>query len=119
MKKTNLFCVALFFIVLSISLAFPRAAEVQATGPELPRVLLATHYVPPTGATINVPPGGDFQAALNAAQPGDQIVLPPGATYTTPPDGFVLPNKPGADWIVIRTSSLGSLPAEGSRVSPA
>jgi hypothetical protein len=119
MKKTNLFCVVLFFIVLSGLLAFPRAAEVQATGPELPRVLLDTRYVPPTGATINVPPTGDFQAALNAAQPGDTIVLQAGATYTTPPDGFLLPNKPGADWIVIRTSNPGGLPAEGSRVSPA
>jgi hypothetical protein len=119
MKKTNRFCLALFLIVLSGLLAFPRAAEVQVTGPELPRVLLNTGYVPPTGATINVPAGGDFQAALNAAQPGDQIVLQAGATYTTPPDGFVLPNKPGTNWIVIRTSNIGSLPAEGSRVSPA
>src|ERR1044071_8719132 len=106
MKKTTLFCVVLFLIVLSGYLAFPRAAQVQVTGPELPRVFLDTHYVPPTGATINVPSGGDFQAALNAAQPGDQIVLQAGATYITPPDGFVLPNKAGANWIVIRTTNL-------------
>jgi S-layer homology domain len=119
MKKTNLLCLTLLLVALSGLLAFPRAAQMQATGPELPRVLLDTAYVPPTGATINVAAGGDFQAALNGANPGDTIVLQAGATYTTPPDGFVLPNKPGAAWIVVRTSTLGVLPAEGSRVLPA
>ena len=33
-------------------------------------------------ATIAVPAGGDFQAALGAAQPGDVITLEPNATYT-------------------------------------
>jgi hypothetical protein len=32
-------------------------------------------------ATIVVPSGGDFQAALNQAQPGDVITLAPNATY--------------------------------------
>ncbi|HKP10523.1 MAG TPA: hypothetical protein VJZ91_00385, partial [Blastocatellia bacterium] len=117
MKKKKLFSVVLLLIVLAGLLAHSRV-EAQSSGPELPRVLLDTQYVPPTGATINVPAGGDFQAALNAAQPGDQIVLQAGATYTTPSDGFVLPNKPGSNWIVIRTSNVAGLPAEGTRVSP-
>jgi hypothetical protein len=87
--------------------------------PELPRVLLDTTFIPPTGNIINVPAGGDLQAAINTAQPGDTIVLQAGATYTTPPDGFVLPDKPGSNWIVIRTSNLGALPASGTRVGPA
>ena len=33
-------------------------------------------------ATIAVPAGGDLQAALDAAQPGDVITLEPNATYT-------------------------------------
>jgi len=41
-------------------------------------------------ATIAVPSGGDLQAALNAAQPGDVITLEPDATYT---GNFILPNK--------------------------
>ena len=45
---------------------------------------------PRSAATINVPAGGDLQAALNAAQPGDVITLQPGATYV---GNFVLPNK--------------------------
>jgi len=41
-------------------------------------------------ATVNVPPGGDLQKALNAAKPGDVITLQPGATYT---GNFVLPDR--------------------------
>jgi hypothetical protein len=37
----------------------------------------------PTGATINVPLGGDIQTAINAAAPGDRILLAAG-TYTVP-----------------------------------
>src|SRR3569832_2347608 len=103
MKKTNIFSIALVLFVLSGLLAFSRA-EAHASGPELPRVFLDTTYVPPTGATINVPAGDNLQAALDTAQPGDQIVLQAGATYTTPSDGFVLPNKSGANWIVIRAA---------------
>src|ERR1041384_8464985 len=89
MKKKNRISIALMLFVLSGLLVLSRV-EAQSSGPELPRVFLDTTYVPPTGATINVPAGGDLQAALNAAQPGDQIVLQAGAAYTTPPDGFVL-----------------------------
>ena len=42
------------------------------------------------GATIEVRAGGNLQAALDAAEPGDQIVLEAGATFVGP---FVLPNK--------------------------
>jgi PKD repeat protein len=67
-------------------------------------------------ATINVPAGGDLQAAINAAQPGDSILLEPGATYV---GNFVLPVKPGATYIVIRTAPDPSHPLPGDRVSPA
>jgi hypothetical protein len=46
--------------------------------------------------------GGDFQAALNAAQPGDDIVLEAGATFT---GGFVLPRKAAGAPITIRSSA--------------
>ena len=32
--------------------------------------------------TINVPAGGDLQGALTSAQPGDNIILAAGATFT-------------------------------------
>lgn len=85
--------------------------------PQLPRVFLDTRYIPPGGATINVPAGGDVQAALNAAQPGDEIVLAAGATFV---GSFTLPNKPGTGWITIRSSTAAAnLPTEGQRISPA
>jgi len=83
--------------------------------PTLP-ALLNTAYTAPTGATITVPAGGDFQAALNSAQPGDQILLAEGATYVGP---FTLPVKAGNGWIVIRSSTAdANLPAEGQRMKP-
>jgi hypothetical protein len=69
-------------------------------------------------ATISVPAGGDLQAALNAAQPGDVIMLAPGATFV---GNFVLPNK-GAinDFITIRSAAPDALlPPPGVRVRPA
>jgi hypothetical protein len=82
----------------------------------LPRVFLNTQYSPPTGRTIAVPAGGDVQAALDNAQPGDQIALAAGATYRGP---FTLPAKSGTGWIHIRSSTAdANLPAEGQRMSP-
>ncbi len=73
----------------------------------------------PAGAaprTITVPAGGDLQAALDRAAPGDAIALQPGATYTGP---FTLPRKAGDSWIVVRTAAPeGDFPAPGRRVDP-
>ncbi len=87
-----------------------------STKPELPRIYVDTTYVPPSGRRIAVPAGGDFQAALNAAQAGDVIALEAGATFTGP---FMLPNKPGIGWITIRTSAPDTgLPGPEIRVDP-
>src|SRR5256885_5274352 len=83
--------------------------------PTLPQVYLDTTYSRPSGSTIPVPAGGDFQAALNNANPGDTIRLAAGAAYTGP---FTLRNKSGAGWIYIVSSALSSLPAPGNRVAP-
>jgi PKD repeat protein len=85
------------------------------TWAELPRVYLDTKLPPSTGATIAVPAGGDLQAALNAAQPGDVITLANGAMYA---GNFILPNKSGASWITIRPASMAGLPLEGQRMHP-
>ena len=93
----------------------PTASAVGSA--ELPRTYLNTAAPAVTGRTINVAVNGDLQAALDAAQPGDEVVLPAGATYT---GNFVLPAKAGmttSQWITVRTA--GSLPAEGTRVGPA
>ena len=69
-------------------------------------------------ATIVVPAGGDFQAALDAAQPGDVITLEPNATYI---GNFILPNKgQGSDYITIRSAAPdATLPDAGVRITPA
>jgi hypothetical protein len=72
-------------------------------------------YVMPGGNTINVAAGGDLQAALNSAQPGDEVVLQAGATYT---GNFLLPVKSGASFITLRSSRCAELPT-GVRVTPA
>ncbi|MEN3332501.1 MAG: hypothetical protein V7641_1866 [Blastocatellia bacterium] len=87
-------------------------AAQASTEPELPRVYLNTTYPASSGSTINVAAGGNLQAALNQAQPGDQIVLQAGAVFT---GNFILPAKTGSGWIVIRTSNLSGIPAEGAR----
>jgi hypothetical protein len=67
-------------------------------------------------ATLTVNAGGDLQAAINAAQPGDTILLQAGATFTGP---YTLPVKGGASFITIRSSAPdGSLPAAGVRIDP-
>src|SRR5215203_5858627 len=66
-------------------------------------------------ATITVPVGGSLQSAINAAQPGDTIILQAGATYI---GDFILPNKSGSTYITIQSSRIAELP-EGVRVGPA
>src|SRR2546421_9334429 len=91
------------------------STALHAASPELPRQVVDTAMPTPTGKTITVSAGGDFQAALNTAALGDVIVLQAGATYSGP---FTLPNKSGSGWIIVRSSSA-SLPAPGTRVGPA
>ena len=63
---------------------------------------------------INVGPRDSVQAAINAANYGDTIVLEAGATFT---GNFTLPQKTGTGEIVIQSSRLSELP-EGIRVNP-
>ena len=82
-------------------------------------ILFATcQYIRTQAAgVIVVPVGGDLQAAINSAQPGDTIVLQAGATYTfTEGENFVFPDKgPGTAVITIQSSA----PLLAGRVSPA
>ncbi len=86
-----------------------------ADRPEPPRVFVDTTYVRPAGRTVTVPAGGDLQAALNAARPGDVVVLPAGATFS---GNFNVPRKVGPGWIYVESSAIASLPASGTRVAP-
>src|SRR5437867_12650801 len=88
-------------ITTLLLLRVPGAA--QTTLPQLPQVFLDTTYVSPTGSVINVAAGGDFQAALNAAQPGSVIVLQAGPTFTAT---STLPANPGTGWICLVSGAL-------------
>jgi hypothetical protein len=71
---------------------------------------------PPDFTTFMVPTGGDVQAALNSAQPGDLILLEAGATFV---GNFVLPAKTGDGFITIRSSASDALlPPAGTRIDP-
>jgi hypothetical protein len=65
-----------------------------------------------SAATLVVPAGGDLQAAINSAVPGDTIVLAAGATYRGP---FTLPKKSGDAYITIQSSRASEIVG---RVSP-
>ncbi|HUR32635.1 MAG TPA: carbohydrate-binding protein [Vicinamibacterales bacterium] len=69
------------------------------------------------GSTITVAPGQDLQAAIDAARPGDTILLQPGAVYE---GGLILPAKSGSDYITIRSAASDAyLPPDGTRITPA
>jgi PKD repeat protein len=67
-------------------------------------------------ATVYVAQGGDLQAALNAAKPGDTILLEEGAEFV---GSFVLPAKTGDQWITLRSAAPDTvLPRAGTRIRP-
>lgn len=84
--------------------------------PELPRVCIDTTPVKSTRlVTVNPGDAADLQAKINAAVPGDELILQAGSTYS---GNFVLPSKTGAGWITIRTSDLDGIPPQQNRVIP-
>ena len=67
--------------------------------------------------TRRVPAGGNLQAALDAAQPGDLVLLAPGATFT---GNFVLRRKTGDGFVTVQTEVEETGPfAPGTRITPA
>ena len=68
-------------------------------------------------ATIYVPSGGNLQAALNQARPGDTVLLEPGATFV---GNFILPAHGGTSYVTVRSAASNDLlPRAGQRMSPA
>jgi len=66
---------------------------------------------------VRVPAGSNLQTAINNAQPGDELLLAPGATYS---GQFNLPNKgSNTNWIVIRTDLPdATIGYAGTRMTP-
>lgn len=82
-----------------------------------PQVFLDTAVAstPSAGSTIHVADGGDVQAALDAAVPGDVVTLAAGIVFT---GNFTIGPRAGGiagGWITVKTD--GSLPDEGTRVA--
>ena len=99
--------------VLARAHAGPPAA---AAPPERPRLTVDTRAASPVGRVVSVPAGGNVQAALDGARPGDVITLEAGATFGGP---FTLPRKQGDGWITIRTSAPDDrLPPPDVRIDP-
>lgn len=88
----------------------------SAAAAELPRASVNTAY-PSSNRQVRVPAGGDLQAAIDAAQAGDELLLAPGAEYS---GNFYLRNKGSLNgWITIRTDlSDASIGAPGTRMTP-
>jgi hypothetical protein len=69
-----------------------------------------------SGATITVNAGGNLQAAIDAAKPGDTILIAANATFDGP---IKLRAKSGTANITIRSATPdSSLPAAGERINP-
>jgi len=108
----------LLAITAGLVAALVASAADLAGGPSVaqpPTAVVETSWAAPSGRTIAVPKGGDLQAALESARPGDTIALEPGAVYRGP---FTLPKKSGSEWIVIRTGGESAVPEPGTRVDP-
>jgi len=82
----------------------------------LPKLTVSTTY-PAMTRQVRVPAGANLQTAINNAQPGDELLLAPGATYT---GQFYLPNKGSStQWIVIRTDVPdATIGYPGTRMTP-
>ena len=97
----------------------PPSGSSSGVSATLPLVYLTTtaSSTPSNGRIVRVPAGGNLQAALDNALPGDRILLAAGATFT---GNFVIRPKAGSNagaWITVTTD--GTLPSEGARISPA
>ena len=99
----------------------PATDQLTYVAPAAPKATVDVRY--PSGRTrggtagksVKIAVGGNLQNALDEAQPGDEIILASGATFT---GNFVLPAKPGAgsDWIIVRAEAVGV--AAGTRMTP-
>lgn len=102
----------------ALSVSSVTTSGVQATPPEAPRSVPGT-TVPNASRVIRVAAGSDLQSALNAAQPGDELRLASGATWT---GNYTIPSRPCSSvssWITVRTDVDDSqLPAAGTRITP-
>ncbi|MFL5604948.1 MAG: Ig-like domain-containing protein, partial [Gemmatimonadaceae bacterium] len=87
-----------------------------ATMATLPQATVSSAYPTPV-RQIRVAAGSNLQSAINAAQPGDELLLAPGASFV---GNFTLPNKGSSSaWITLRTDVTDAeIGAAGTRMTP-
>ena len=106
------------FLLSALSQVGPVLAQTLPAQPNIPDIGCVSTSTTSSTTVIRVPAGGNFQQALNSAQPGDTIVLEAGSTYTST-SGFTFPPKPGNSCITVRSSAPdSSLPPAGERINP-
>jgi hypothetical protein len=91
----------------------PTAAPTPPSGDNMPippQATVDTTLPVSTGVVRAVPAGGNLQAALDAAQPGDVVELAAGATWT---GKFIAKPKTGSAKIWVRSSRYAELPPKG------
>jgi hypothetical protein len=108
MIKVLAIMLAFVSLLLVLGFIFPQQRDSWL---HLPRAERAAGGNP---RVIEVKPGENLQAVVNAALPGDTIVLRAGASYT---GNLTLPRKAGSAYITIQSSRVSEL-AENVRVSP-
>ena len=114
--RRNIPMIKRFTFVLLCTVVFSLAAFAQAPPvPEPPKSFIDTTYQRPSGKEIKVHNGDDLQAAIDAAQPGNILVLDAGATFT---GNFMFPPKAGEGWIYVESAAVDSIAAAGKRVDP-
>ena len=111
MRKSFQLTLFSWFLAAEALFVAPTRAMADAA---LPQGGVDTSF-PAQGNVISVPGGGDLQAALDGAAPGDVIELAAGGTFV---GNFVLSQDMGASKVWIRSSAWQSLPPPGVRVSP-
>src|SRR5258706_14875915 len=102
---------------------FPPCFFFSVVNAKIPLGVLVVGGTIPGGSAAKIffPADGDLQAAINAANCGDEIVLQAGATFA---GNFILRYKgpctgTDADYISLRTSNLTGITPAGSRITPA
>ncbi len=124
-NKRKILSIVIILLLIAHDIITPQITLAAPAAPELPRIYLSTTYptLASTRTIFNVDPtcfgktncSSSLQTAIDAAKPGDEIIVTAGMQITGP---IFLRNKTTGDsWIVIRTSRMSDLPPEGSRVS--
>jgi hypothetical protein len=116
MMKTlfaSVLCVILQPLMINAQQPVAQSSAAQPPMPQPPKAFIDTTYHRPSGREIKLHDGDDLQSAINEAQPGDILLLDPGATFT---GNFMVPPKKGDGWIYVETAGIDGVAQAGQRI---